>query len=155
MLSALMLTTYWGDNLYPQRTTAVAVQDERPEKAANSRAGLSHHGSPVLGSVGERWKEMCWQKLTQEFFDHFFKERNVMFRMVFSCFYSLDCHSSILAWKIPWTEEPSRLQFIGSQKVRQDLATKQQQSSEYYLKGGYYLELWHFLFCAIYTCINK
>ena len=101
MLSALMLTTYWGDNLYPQRTTAVAVQDERPEKAANSRAGLSHHGSPVLGSVGERWKEMCWQKLTQEFFDHFFKERNVMFRMVFSCFYSLDCHSSILAWKIP------------------------------------------------------
>ena len=26
-------------------------------------------------------------------------------------------HSSILAWKIPWTEEPSRLQFMGSQRV--------------------------------------
>ena len=26
-------------------------------------------------------------------------------------------HSSILAWKIPWTEEPGRLQFIGSQRV--------------------------------------
>ena len=25
-------------------------------------------------------------------------------------------HSSILAWKIPWTEEPGGLQFIGSQK---------------------------------------
>ena len=25
-------------------------------------------------------------------------------------------HSSILAWKIPWTEEPGRLQFVGSQK---------------------------------------
>ena len=25
-------------------------------------------------------------------------------------------HSSILAWKIPWTEEPSGLQFMGSQK---------------------------------------
>ena len=25
-------------------------------------------------------------------------------------------HSSILAWKIPWTEEPSRLQFIGLQR---------------------------------------
>ena len=25
-------------------------------------------------------------------------------------------HSSILAWKIPWTEEPSRLQSIGSQE---------------------------------------
>ena len=29
-------------------------------------------------------------------------------------------HSSILAWKIPWTEEPSRLQSMGSQKVRPD-----------------------------------
>ena len=27
-------------------------------------------------------------------------------------------HSSILAWRIPWTEEPGRLQFIGSQGVR-------------------------------------
>ena len=27
-------------------------------------------------------------------------------------------HSSILAWKIPWTEEPGRLQFMGSQRVR-------------------------------------
>ena len=25
-------------------------------------------------------------------------------------------HSSILAWKIPWTEEPGGLQFMGSQK---------------------------------------
>ena len=35
-------------------------------------------------------------------------------------------HSSILAWEIPWTEEPDRLQFIGSQRVGHDLATKQQ-----------------------------
>jgi len=26
-------------------------------------------------------------------------------------------HSSTLAWKIPWTEEPGRLQFIGLQRV--------------------------------------
>ena len=26
-------------------------------------------------------------------------------------------HSSILAWRIPWTEEPGGLQFMGSQKV--------------------------------------
>ena len=26
-------------------------------------------------------------------------------------------HSSILAWKIPWTEKPGRLQSMGSQKV--------------------------------------
>ena len=29
-------------------------------------------------------------------------------------------HSSILAWKIPWTEEPSRLQSMGSQRVGYD-----------------------------------
>ena len=27
-------------------------------------------------------------------------------------------HSSILTWRIPWTEEPGGLQFLGSQKVR-------------------------------------
>ena len=29
-------------------------------------------------------------------------------------------HSSILAWKIPWTEEPGGLQFMGSQRVGDD-----------------------------------
>ena len=29
-------------------------------------------------------------------------------------------HSSILAWKIPWTEEPVRLQAMGLQRVGQD-----------------------------------
>ena len=32
-------------------------------------------------------------------------------------------HSSTLAWKIPWTEEPDRLQFMGLQRVWQDWAT--------------------------------
>ena len=36
-------------------------------------------------------------------------------------------HSSILAWRIPWTEETGGLQSMGSQRVRQDLASKQQQ----------------------------
>ena len=29
-------------------------------------------------------------------------------------------HSSILAWKIPWLEEPDRFQPMGSQRVRHD-----------------------------------
>ena len=29
-------------------------------------------------------------------------------------------HSNIIAWEIPWTEEPGKLQFIGLQRVRQD-----------------------------------
>ena len=32
-------------------------------------------------------------------------------------------HSSTLAWKIPWTEEPGRLQSMGSQRVRHNWAT--------------------------------
>ena len=31
-------------------------------------------------------------------------------------------HSSILAWRIPWTEEPGRLQSIESQKSRKPLS---------------------------------
>ena len=38
-------------------------------------------------------------------------------------------HSSILAWRIPWTEEPGGLQSIGLQRVGHDWATKH--STEY------------------------
>ena len=40
-------------------------------------------------------------------------------------------HSSILAWEIPWTEEPRKLQSTESQRLRPDLATKQQQHSHH------------------------
>ena len=33
---------------------------------------------------------------------------------------SSSSHSSILAWRIPWTKEPGRLQSIGSQRVKHD-----------------------------------
>ena len=32
-------------------------------------------------------------------------------------------HSSILAWRIPWTEEPGELQSMGLQRVGQELVT--------------------------------
>ena len=32
----------------------------------------------------------------------------------------IETHASILAWKIPWTEEPGGLQSIGSQRVEHD-----------------------------------
>ena len=34
-------------------------------------------------------------------------------------------HSNILAWRIPWTEEPGGPQAMGSQRVGHDWATKQ------------------------------
>ena len=48
--------------------------------------------------------------------------------------------SSILAWEIPWTEEPGALQSMGSQKIGYNLATKQKQLN--------FLSL-HFLICNI------
>ena len=38
-------------------------------------------------------------------------------------------HSSILTWKIPWTEEPGELQSMGSQRVGHDWATNTQTHS--------------------------
>ena len=38
-------------------------------------------------------------------------------------------HSSVLAWEIPWTEEPVGPQFLESQRAGHDLAIKQEQHS--------------------------
>ena len=35
----------------------------------------------------------------------------------------METHSSTLAWKIPWTEKPGRLQSVGSQRVIHHCAT--------------------------------
>ena len=35
-------------------------------------------------------------------------------------------HSSISAWRIPWTEEPGGLQYMGHKRVRHSLVTEQQ-----------------------------
>ena len=45
-------------------------------------------------------------------------------------------YSSILTWRIPWTEEPGGLQSMGSQRVRHNWATKQQQHSHSGQRGN-------------------
>ena len=54
--------------------------------------------------------------LNQYYFKYFF------FPLFFFSF-EMTSHSSTLAWKIPWMEDPGRLQFMGSQRVRHDWAT--------------------------------
>ena len=44
-------------------------------------------------------------------------------------------HSSILAWRIPWTEEPGGLQFMGLQIVRHYLGTRQQLCAKCFVRG--------------------
>ena len=45
-------------------------------------------------------------------------------------------HSNILAWRIPWTEEPGRLQSMGSQRVGHDLAT-----NTFTFQGHFYVNI--------------
>ena len=42
-------------------------------------------------------------------------------------------YSSTLAWRIPWTEEPGRLQSMGWQRAWHDWATQQRQQQQHYL----------------------
>ena len=64
-------------------------------------------------------------------------------------------HFSILAWRIPWTEEPGRLQSIGSQRVGHNWAT-----NTYLLTKAYVCVPSHFsvlsahMYMYTYTCIH-
>ena len=49
-------------------------------------------------------------------------------------------HSSILAWRIPWTEEPGRPQSMGSQRVNHDWA---QESTPFWCSASKELSPWH------------
>ena len=48
-------------------------------------------------------------------------------------------HSSILAWRIPWTEKPGRLQSMGLQRVGHDSATS-------LFMGKYFVTMYIFVF---------
>ena len=59
--------------------------------------------------------------------DSIFKSRDITLptkvRLVKAMEKAMAPHSSTLAWKIPWTEEPGGLQSMGSPRVGHDLAT--------------------------------
>ena len=67
-------------------------------------------------------------------------------------------HSSTIAWKIPWTEEPGRLQSMGSQRVGHDWATSLSCSCQYHSFDDYSFVVnfetrmygfWKFYFCRL------
>ena len=53
-------------------------------------------------------------------------------------------HSNILVWRIPWSEEPDRLQSMGSHRVEQDWATKHSTGRELAVWQTLFLFLAHF-----------
>ena len=55
-------------------------------------------------------------------------------------------HSSILALRIPWTEEPSRLQSMDSQRVGHDLVTEQtKRGVGLQIKASTYTKVFYFI----------
>ena len=54
----------------------------------------------------------------------------------------METHSSILAWRTPWTEEPSGLQSIGSQRVGHNWSDLACMNSCLILQSLGALELW-------------
>ena len=50
-------------------------------------------------------------------------QHNILRQLSFNLEKEMATHSSILAWRIPWTEEPGRLQPMGSQRVGHNWAT--------------------------------
>ena len=52
-------------------------------------------------------------------------------------------HSSILAWRIPWTEEPGRLLSMGSQESDNDLATKPPPPPCRWISSRCYSHIWN------------
>ena len=63
-------------------------------------------------------------------------------------------HSSILAWRIPWTEEPGGLQSTGSQRVRHDRGTEHACMQNDELFRLYYICICH-LFLSVSSRIWK
>ena len=76
---------------------------KRMKKQKKKRGGVGFPVSSVVKNPPEM-QEMCVQSLGQE--DPLEK--------------AMSTHSSILAWRIPWTEKPAGLQSMGLQRVRHD-----------------------------------
>ena len=60
-------------------------------------------------------------------------------------------HSNILAWRIPWAEEPVRLQSMGSQRIRHDWATE---DANIFLSGRVRAKdtVWKFIKHSLFLC---
>ena len=61
-----------------------------------------------------------WQKYTEELYRKDLHDPDNHDGMITHLEKAMAPHSSILAWRIPWMEEPGELQSMGSQRVRHD-----------------------------------
>ena len=92
---------HWGINSAPSIMHLLSAGTARDESLCWASLVAQLVKNPP--ALRETWvPSLCWEDALEE-------------RMAI--------HSSILAWRIPWTEEPGRLQFMESQRVGHDWAT--------------------------------
>ena len=74
-----------------------------------------HHFINLITCLNETFLSLAFQCILLLWFFSYYPEHS-------SVSFAGLCHSSTLAWKIPWMEEPGRLQSMGSQRVGHDWA---------------------------------
>ena len=80
--------------------------------AYDKRDQVASGESSQLKSRGTEWLQVMEKT-----------EINFIWVIILNLEKEMATHSSTLAWKIPWTEDPSRLQSMGSQRVGHNWAT--------------------------------
>ena len=83
----------------------------------NARLDESQAGIKIAGRNINIMNQYCWVLLWYFFHTNFCKMIDLLSHK------AMAPHSSTLAWKIPWMEEPGGLQSMGSLRVRHDWAT--------------------------------
>ena len=106
--------TQWPSNskYWPREKKNISTKDSH----INAPSSFVHHS--------RMWKQFKCPS-TAEWIHRYFHMCSVFKRnrLVISSEKAMATHSSILAWKIPWTEEPGRLQSLGSHRVGHDWVT--------------------------------
>ena len=64
-------------------------------------------------------------------------------------------HSRILAWRIPWIEEPGGLQSMGSQRVGHAVETEHTAQSSRIVSSDYFRWLFPSLICSSHACADR
>ena len=113
--------------LIPWDETPVPMLDANPQNLSVWNGEVMQEGSRLLCSLGERsW--CLWVNWWCCYYIGYRTPRcrwGILNLRLFLLYQekAMATHSSTLAWKIPWMEEPGRLQSMGSPRVRHDWAT--------------------------------
>ena len=102
--SCLMMTSRW--------------QHQAESSLISGWKGKKGRAAENVGASTLFWKAWCFPKVTGlpiPFFCAY-----IFIHFIFSPEKAVATHSSTLAWKIPWTEEPGRLRSMGSHRVGRD-----------------------------------